>query len=175
MEGFEDFVAGANATDADARRDKILAERIAEPEAMASFTMATLEGDTIRSEELAGKVVVINFWGTWCGPCVVEMPGIQKFYEAYRDDPGVVVLTLSNDENLDALRRFMVEGDYTFSVMLDDGYVDAVKVRAFPTTWFVTPQGRRAFEKRGWSDDLPQEFGWRVESLREGGTPPFPG
>ena len=135
---------------------------------MAEFAMATLEGDTIRSADLAGKVVVINFWGTWCGPCVVEMPGIQEFYDQYKDDPGVVVLTLSNDENIDVLRRFMEKEEYTFPVMLDDGYVEEVSVRAFPTTWFVSPDGIRAFEKRGWSDDLPQEFGWRVEALRGG-------
>ncbi len=168
MEGFADFTAGASATDADARKAKILAERIEEPEAVAAFAMPTLEGDTIRSSDLAGKTVVLNFWGTWCGPCVVEMPGIQEVYERYKDDPDVMVLTLSNDENIDVLRRFMDEEDYTFPVMLDDGYVSQVGVQAFPTTWFVTPDGMRAFEKRGWSDDLPQEFGWRVEALMGG-------
>jgi thiol-disulfide isomerase/thioredoxin len=168
MEGFEAFTAGASATDADVRREKILGERLEEPKGMADFAMATLEGDTVRSEDLAGKVVVLNFWGTWCGPCVVEMPGIQEVYDRYKEDAGVVLLTLSNDENLDVLRRFMEKEGYTFPVLLDDGYVDEVAVHAFPTTWFVTPDGMRVFEKRGWSDDLLQEFGWRVEALRGG-------
>jgi len=168
MEGFEAFTAGATATDADARMDKILGERIEDPKNMTAFAMATLDGDTIRSEDLAGKVVVINFWGTWCGPCVLEMPGIQEVYDQYETDPAVVVLTLSNDENIDVLRRFMEREEYTFPVLLDDGYAREENVTAFPTTWFVTPEGFRAFEKRGWSDDLPQEFGWRVEALRGG-------
>ncbi len=172
MEGFDEYVATANVDDTEARRAEILAGRLEEPEPVAAFTMATLDGDTLRSEELAGKVVVINFWGTWCGPCVVEMPGIQEFYDRYKDDSRVEVLTLSNDQNLDVLRRFMEKEEYTFPVMLDEGYVDEVKVRAFPTTWFIGPDGMLAFKKRGWSGDLPREFGWRVEALRGGGGPP---
>ena len=60
----------------------------------------------------------------------------------------------------------MEKEGYTFPVLLDEGYVSDVKVRAFPTTWFVDPEGNICFEKMGWSEELAQEFGWRVEALR---------
>jgi thiol-disulfide isomerase/thioredoxin len=168
LDGYEEFLTEAAETDSDTRKAKILAERIEEPDLMARFHLETLLGDSVESESLAGKVTVINFWGTWCGPCVIEMPEIQELSDKYANDEQVVVLTLSNDENPDVIHRFMEKEAYTFPVLLDDGYVRRVGVSAFPTTWFVGPDGRIHFQKRGWSDDLAQEFTWRIEAILGG-------
>ena len=56
--------------------------------------------------------------------------------------------------------------EYTFPVLMDQGYVSEQGVTAFPTTWFVDPHGKICFEKKGWSEELAQEFAWRVEALR---------
>ncbi|MGD2121775.1 MAG: redoxin family protein [Gemmatimonadota bacterium] len=171
MDAFEEFLAGASETDSDTRKAKIFAERIEEPELMAQFHLETLLGDSMASQSLDGKVTVINFWGTWCGPCVLEMPGIQELSEKYENDDRVVVLTLSNDENPDVIHRFMEKEEFNFPVLLDDGYVREVGVSAFPTTWFVGPDGRIHFKKRGWSEDLVQEFTWRIEAILGGVDP----
>jgi hypothetical protein len=60
----------------------------------------------------------------------------------------------------------MAEQKYDFSVLLDDGLVSKNDIRGFPTTWFLDPAGRIAFEKRGWTERLLEEFSWRVEALR---------
>jgi len=168
LEGYDGFLAEASSRDATDRRAEILEDRMEEPRAFPSFALEDLAGATVSSEDLAGKVVVINFWGTWCGPCVIEMPEIQAFYEEYKDDPGVVFLTIANDTNPDLVHRFMAEHEYSFPVLLDDGFVQDAGVRAFPTSWFIDAKGQIWFEKRGWSEELAQEFGWRVEALRSG-------
>ncbi len=174
LEGYDAYLAAAEEIDRERRYEEILADRIEQPEPMPAFTLETLDpyapslarASTLESEALRGKIVVINFWGTWCGPCVAEMPDFQKFHEKYRNDPGVVVLTINNDTNPDQVREWMAEKEYDFPILLDEGYVSEADVTAFPTTWFVDPEGRIVFSKRGWSEALVEEFGWRVEALR---------
>lgn len=168
LEGFEAYLKEASSRDATDRKAEILEDRLEEPKTFPAFSLEDLSGETVSSEDLAGKVVVINFWGTWCGPCVIEMPGIQEFYDQYLDDPDVLFLTIANDTNPDLVHRFMEEHEYTFPVLLDDGFVREAEVRAFPTSWFIDATGKIWFEKRGWSEELAQEFGWRVEALRSG-------
>jgi thiol-disulfide isomerase/thioredoxin len=171
LDGYEEYLANAEEIDRERRHEKILAERLEEPEWLEPFALKTLNGLLISSDLLLGRIVVVNFWGTWCGPCVIEMPEIQKFHEEYRDDPGVVFLTINNDEDPDEVREWMAERDFDFVVLLDDGYNDDAGVHAYPTTWFIDRQGRIGFSKVGWSEALAEEFSWRVEALRgsEGG------
>jgi thiol-disulfide isomerase/thioredoxin len=115
-----------------------------------------------------GKVVVINFWGTWCGPCVIEMPELQEFADRFRADPEVLLLTINNDEDPDEVREWMAEREYDFTVLLDDGYVMESGVRVWPTTWFIDREGRIVFEQVGASAALLEEFTWRVEALKGG-------
>jgi len=110
--------------------------------------------------------VVINFWGIWCGWCVKELPDLQKLHEKYAADPDVAILTIDNDQNPSDVPPWMKQRGFTFPVLLDDGYVTKVGVHAFPTTWFLDREGRKVFEKVGWSEKLLEEFSWRVEATR---------
>ena len=65
------------------------------------FEVVTLEGDTVRLSDLRGRVVLLNFWATWCAPCRLEMPGFQRVWEDYRDR-GVVIIGLSTDRGVRA-------------------------------------------------------------------------
>lgn len=169
LEGWEAFHANIAQIDRARRKKDILAGRKAHPEALKAFTLASLTGGRVSSRAFRGKVAVINFWGTWCGPCVAEMPDFQKFDEKYRHDPGVAIYTVdSNDPDADHVRTWMKQHKYDFPVLLDNGYATKVGVFAFPTTWFVDRQGRIDFVKVGWSPALTEEFGWRVEALKKG-------
>lgn len=150
----------------DKKRTKVLATRIAEPEVVPSFTLKTLSGSEISSVQLRGKIVVIKHWGVWCPWCVAEMPEFQKLVEKYKNDAEVVILTLDKLDTVEKVQHFMREKNYSFEVMLDDGYAERAGVEAYPTTWFIDREGGRAFIKRGFTHDLLEEFSWRIEELR---------
>jgi tetratricopeptide (TPR) repeat protein len=167
LEGIDDYLARINEIERAKRQEKVLASRIAEPEAAPPFDLKTPDGSLVSLESLKGKIVVINFWGIWCGWCVIEMPDFQKLHEKYKDDPDVAILTINNDANPDDVPPWLQKNGYNFAVLIDDGYVNKANVRSFPTTWFLDPHGRKAFVKAGWSEKLLEEFIWRIEALRK--------
>jgi tetratricopeptide (TPR) repeat protein len=165
--GFDAYLSKLRDADRETRKTRILASRLAAPATTPAFNLKSLDGKRVSLDSLRGKIVVINFWGIWCGWCVKEMPDLQKLYEKYKADPDVAVVTIDNDENPDAVPPWMKEKGYTFQVLLDDGYVASkARITSFPTTWFLDRDGRRAFEKVGWSEKLLEEFSWRIEALR---------
>jgi len=169
-DGFDAYLEGVRDRDRVARKDKILAARIASPASIGAFNLKSLDGKPVSLESLKGKIVVINFWGIWCGWCVKEMPDVQKLHEKYAADPDVAILTIDNDQNPADVPPWMKEKGFTFPVLLDDGYVDKQEVHVFPTTWFLDREGRKVFEKVGWSEKLVEEFSWRIEAIRGAGT-----
>ena len=165
-DGFLDYLEEIKTREATERKAEILAARIEEAQPAPAFELATLGGDTVRLADFDGQIVVLNFWGIWCGWCVTELPDLQKLHEEFANDPEVTVVTINNDPNPDDVSPWMEERQYTFPVLLDGGYLAETGVFGFPTTWFLDQQGRIAFEKSGWSQELVQEFTWRVEALR---------
>ena len=167
-DGFDPWLEKATDSDRARRRQAILAARLEEPQPIPDFALRTLDGGGMSSDDVKGKIVVVNFWGMWCGWCMEEMPDVQKLHERYRGDPQVRVLTIDNDQNTDAVRDWMREKKYNFPVLLDEGYASQAGITGFPHTWFLDRDGRRAFEQPGWSKYLVEEFGWRIEALRDG-------
>ena len=169
--GYDTYLAGIQERDRVARREQILTARIAAPAPVPAFNLKTLDDRPVTLESLKGRIVVINFWGIWCGWCVKELPDLQKLHEKYAADPDVAILTIDNDQNPSDAPPWMKQRGFTFPVLLDDGYVTKVGVHAFPTTWFLDCEGRKVFEKVGWSEKLLEEFSWRVEATRGATTP----
>jgi|WetSurMetagenome_2_1015567.scaffolds.fasta_scaffold10156_2 tetratricopeptide (TPR) repeat protein len=167
LEGFGDYLATLKDTDRQKRRAGILATRTATPASVPAFTLRDLGGRSVSLDSLKGRIVVINYWGIWCGWCVKELPDYQKLFEKYANDPRVAILTIDNDQNPDSVKPWMAEKKYTFPVLLDERYVTAAGITTFPTTWFLDQEGRKVFEKVGWSQELLEEFGWRIEALRK--------
>ena len=110
------------------------------------FEVVTLDGDTLRLGDLEGRVVLVNFWATWCAPCRLEMPGFQRVWEDYQDD-GVVLLGLSTDRGSRAdVERWISERGITYPVAFaPDAVVRAYGgARVLPTSILITPDGRVA-------------------------------
>lgn len=164
-EGYDAYLAELREKNETDRREKILAERLEDPESMVPFELQNMEGETYTSDRLKGKISVINVWGKWCGPCVREMPDIQKLHEKYRDDPDIEVLTINNDPNKAELREWMEERDFDFPVLRDSGYLSEAGVHVFPTTWFLNTDTDIAYIKEGYTEELVEEFTWRIEDL----------
>ena len=107
------------------------------------FSLATLDGATVKLSELRGKHVIINFWATWCGPCRSEMPAIEEVYQRHRDD-GLVILAINVRESNGDISPYIKKIGVTFPVLLDrTGQVSSrYRVKAMPTTYLINPDGR---------------------------------
>ena len=108
------------------------------------FTLDVLGGGQIHLEDLRGKVVMLNFWGTWCPPCRAEMPAFEKVYQAYKDR-GVEVLAINaadQDSEADVI-AFVEEYNLTFPILLDRTGADnnSYLVRGLPSTYFIDQEG----------------------------------
>jgi len=85
----------------------------------ADFTLTDLEGKPWSLQALHGKVVLVNFWATWCPPCRKEMPDLDKLYQEFKDQ-GLLILAIS-DEEMSKVQPFIAEHHYTYPILLDPG------------------------------------------------------
>ena len=108
------------------------------------FVLPSLDGRTVRLSGHQGKVILLNFWATWCPPCRAEMPSMERLYQAYRDR-GLVILAISSDRmGRSVVEPYVQERGLTFPVLLDPGaeVFSQYGVRGLPTSYLLDRQGR---------------------------------
>ena len=118
---------------------------------LPGFRLEDQSGTQVTSREIEGKVVLLNFWATWCGPCRTEMPWFVEFQDRYRDS-GFTVLAVSMDqEGWEVVRPFVEEQDLNFPVFVaDSDFGDAFGgVNVLPTTFIVDRTGKITARHRG--------------------------
>lgn len=128
--------------------------RVAPGSPIASFDLKNLEGETVRSKELAGKVVLLNFWATWCGPCKEEMPSLARLQSQF-DPTQFQVVTITTDMHPQEIKRFLQHLGIDLPVLFDEreDVARSFMVRGLPTTVLITQDGRavgRAVGPRAW-------------------------
>lgn len=171
IEGWEKYISALEEKERATRRAKILASRDTSRRAVPQFSLANLAGRVVNSDTLSARTVVVNFWGTWCGPCVAEMPELQQFYDKFRDDKSVAIFTISNDKDLNELRAWMAKRNLTIPTLFDDGYVEKIaQIHSFPTTWFIDKEGKVQFTAVGNTGALLEEWTWRLDATKAGPT-----
>lgn len=117
------------------------------------------DGKLIKLKDLEGKVVFINFWATWCGPCIAEMPSIQKLYNKYRDNPEVVFVLLEAEGNKVKAAKFMENKKLTLPVYYPSGNIPQEFFRGrLPTTVILDKQGNIAHTTEGMADYSGQDI-----------------
>lgn len=106
------------------------------------FQFQDPEGRATSLSDLQGKAVLLNFWATWCGPCVHEMPFIQQIYDEW-SDKGLVILAIDVGESSSTAKRFLQSRGFSFTVILDTERVVAGKynIRGIPTTFLINKDG----------------------------------
>jgi len=127
------------------------------------FTLKDLTGKAVNLQALRGKTVLLNFWATWCGPCRVEMPHLEKLYREYKDKD-VVFLTVS-DEEPDVIRAFLLGQKYTFGSLVDEDSQASrlYQINAIPQTVFIGRSGRVVESFRGTHEE--KDFRAAIEKM----------
>ena len=119
-----------------------------------NWRLQDLEGVQINFNESKDKVVLINFWATWCPPCIAEMPSLHKLYDDYKDK--VDFYFVSNEE-VDVLNKFLAENNYSFNIHIPTTqYPKAFDVSSIPRTFLIDKKGNILIDKTGaanWNSD----------------------
>jgi peroxiredoxin len=153
----------------------LLALRLRQPrpvdigERAPDFTLPALTQGSLSLHDFGRQVVVLNFWATWCPPCVEETPGLEKFAEQMRLQ-GVAVMGVSVDEDAAALRTFAAEQHLSFPILRDPNQSVASRYGTFkfPETYIIDQEGRVAEKLIGavdWQDSRIATF---VQELAHG-------
>ncbi len=108
----------------------------------ADFSLTTIDNKVVRLSDYRGKVVFLNFWATWCPPCRMELPSMEKLYTKLQGKP-FVMLAVNVDESDPAnVKSFAKSMNLTFPVLIDDGSVSGLyRVNAIPTTFILRKDG----------------------------------
>lgn len=156
---------------AKASKRKALEGKILDEQAVP-FSLTNLEGKTVSLESLRGKVVVIDFWATWCGPCKASFPGMQLAVNQHKDDADVAFVFIDSwERGADKAKNaadFIASKGYNFNVLLDleDKVVASYNVSGIPTKYIIDKKGRIRFKSVGFegSDEgLAEELALMIE------------
>jgi len=109
---------------------------------LGDFTLQNLNGENVSLKNYAGKTVLINIWASWCGPCRAEMPYLEEYYSAHRDQ-GFTILALNAGESRDTAAAYIEEIGATFPVVLDPRkeVVSQLGVNNYPTSILIGADG----------------------------------
>jgi thiol-disulfide isomerase/thioredoxin len=132
-----------------------------------NFTIKDLAGNKISFEEYKGKVIFLNLWATWCGPCRAEMPTIQKLYDqANRNQISFVMLSIDKDANRDKVVQYISDKAFTFPAFMPSGYLpDQLNVSHIPTTLVISKQGKIVLKEVGMRNYDTRRFQKLLEKL----------
>jgi thiol-disulfide isomerase/thioredoxin len=157
--GLGDFILAAYDrvyTIAETRRKKVLAldpnSEAADP---AQFTISSLDGKKVPMSTFKNKVIVFDFWATWCVPCRAQHPLYEDVKKHYKNRDDVVFLSLDTDEDRSLVAPFLAEQMWDNTVYFDDGLTRLLQVSQIPTTLLLNKQGKVSSRMNGF---LPDEF-----------------
>ena len=130
------------------------------------FTLETVDGENLSLSDFRGKAIIINFWSTRCGPCVIEMPHIQTVYDRWSDQ-GLVVLAINISDSAADAKDFIASRGLSFPVLLDpqmEVFQQYCLPQAIPITLFINADGTIKASKVG-AFQNPDEIESMLESL----------
>ncbi len=139
------------------------------------FNLTDLTGNSVSLRELRGKTVILDFWATWCGPCIASFPGMQMAVDKFKSDESVAFLFINTWERGSDVKKmvadFIDKKSYRFHVLLDSDnkVVEAYGVEGIPTKFIIDKNGKIRFKSVGFGGDaekLVEELSLMIEMIR---------
>jgi len=137
------FISSSGGGEADLFQ-KVGAKQMKVKKMAPNFSLEDLNGQKVELKNFKGKVIFLNFWATWCGPCKGEMPSIDSLWQQFRGKD-FVLLSISVDyEGVKPVREYIEKQRYTFRVLIDSRCqtLDLYEVKAIPTTLIIDKKGQ---------------------------------
>jgi thiol-disulfide isomerase/thioredoxin len=131
------------------------------------FVLKDMEGKKISFDQYKGKVIFVNLWATWCGPCRAEMAGIQKLYDKV-DHTKIqfVMLSIDREEHKNKVTKYLSDFSFTFPAFTPSGYLpDQLRVPSIPTTFVVSKDGKIVTKEVGTTNFNTNKFKKFLEGL----------
>jgi thiol-disulfide isomerase/thioredoxin len=148
------------------RKDEALSSRLMG--AAPDFSLTDLDGKTVSLSSLKGKVVILDFWATWCGPCKKSMPLLDKFYTDKRPKDVEIygVNVWERNGNTSGVKPFITDHQFHFPVLLGNNEIaDAYGVRGIPTLVVIDKEGKLAYRHVGYDPTIGEILDWQTQSL----------
>ncbi|KYG72466.1 TlpA disulfide reductase family protein [Roseivirga echinicomitans] len=119
--------------------------------------LKTMDGKSLTVKDLEGKMAFVNVWATWCGPCLKEMPSIERA-KAKLENEGYVFIAISNEEH-DKIENFIAKNDYTFDFAKLGMGLEALNVYSLPASYIIDGKGNLVYEHMGAKEwDSPENI-----------------
>lgn len=123
-----------------------------------NFSLLDINGKVVNFEQFRGKTVFLNFWATWCPPCIAEMPDIQALFEEVNSER-VAFVMISQDNDFDKAKTFLKKKGYTLPVyQLASNLPEVYWSRSIPTTFVLSPEGKIITKQIGMAKYNTDEF-----------------
>ena len=119
---------------------------------IGKIQLTDLKNRGIDIKQYKGKTVFVNFWATWCKPCIAEMPSIQKLQTRFKDE--LIIFLLASNEEVSEIEGFKNDNSYTFNYTRIIN-LESLNIQAIPTTYIYSPDGKLIFSETGsrnWDD-----------------------
>ena len=130
------------------------------------FTLQDLEGKPISLSDYKGKVVFIDFWATWCPPCRLSIPYVEKLYEQYKDNEDFVVLGINLEESKEDITKFMKKQKMNYPVLLSDKKVISnYKIASIPRFFLIDRNGEIYNKYVGFAPGVEELWQKDIEKL----------
>jgi peroxiredoxin len=136
------------------------------PSPAPDFTLNDISGKPVKLSQFRGKVVILNFWSIWCGPCLAEMPSLNKLYLEFKDK-GLIVLSIAEDPAVKPVRSYIKEKSIAFPILMDKDRKVYLKYSLFgiPVTFLIDKKGVIAEKLIGERDWNSSEMRGEVSKL----------
>lgn len=121
--------------------------------------LVDVDGNILDVQNLKGKTIFMNYWATWCAPCVAEMPSIDGLYEKVGEDPNIVFLMISEDKKMSTARGWVKRKGFSFPIYkLASPIPDIYETGVVPTTFVISPEGKIVVAKTGMANYNSRRF-----------------